>query len=296
MPEQLILDRELLIAVSFKIMIKQIKIEIKNSINQIEFKFMFAVILFVSLMSIVLNCYHDYGRNILYIQSYVDNSMYVSIKARPIVNIFQYLSPLIVMIIYSSSKWKEEKNGMHPMIISRMTKKDYYFSKFIANFVIVFSVILFSGLINLIISYIIYPTIAFDNRWGLPVYDIIQGYDPNILFDFLRIQNPLIYILSKILLISIFLGTISNIPYSLSFLRLFHKMEFIQICIMSFIGVAGVSVIGIIFDMSFLNYISYMMIDANISFLSVCVSIIVLNLLEIFILIKGMRKYETIDS
>ena len=296
MPEQLILDRELLIAVSFKIMIKQIKIEIKNSINQIEFKFMFAAILFVSLMSIVLNCYHDYGRNILYIQSYVDNSMYVSIKARPIVNIFQYLSPLIVMIVYSSSKWKEEKNGMYSMIISRMTKKDYYFSKFIANFVIVFSVILFSGIINLIISYIVYPVIAFDNRWGIPVYDIIQGYDQNILFDFLRIQNPLIYILSKILLISIFLGTISNIPYSLSFFRLFHKMEFIQMCVMSFIGVAGVSVIGIIFDMSFLNYISYMMIDANISFLSVCVSIIVLNLLEIFILIKGMRKYETIDS
>lgn len=280
--------------VSFKNMLKQVKIEIKNSINQIEFKFVFAAILLVSLISIILNCYQDYGRNILYIRSYIDNSMYISIKARAIVNIFQYLSPLIVMIIYSSSKWKEEKNGMQPMIITRIKKKDYYFSKFIANFVIVFSVILFSGIINLIISYIVYPTIGFDNRWGIPVYDIIQGYDQNILFDFLRIQNPLIYILSKILLISLFLGTISNIPYSLSFLKLFNKMEFIQICIMSFIGVAGISVIGIIFDVSFLNYISYMMVDANISLLSVCISIIVLNLSEIFILIKGMKKYETI--
>lgn len=275
-------------------MIKQIKIEIKNSINQIEFKFAFAAILLVSLISIILNCYQDFGHNILYIRSYVDNFMYVSIKARSIVNIFQYLSPLIVMIIYSSSKWKEEKNGMQTMIITRTKKKDYYVSKFIANFMIVFVVILFSGIVNLIISYIVYPTIGFDNRWGLPVYDIIQGYDQNILFDFLRIQNPLIYILSKIMLISIFLATVSNIPYSLSFIKPFNRMEFIQICIMSFIGIAGISVIGIIFDLSFLNYISYMVIDANISFLSVCVSILMLNLSEILILVKGMKQYETI--
>ena len=275
-------------------MIKQIKIEIKNSINQIEFKFTFAAILLISLISIILNCYQDFGHNILYIRSYVDNSMYVSIKARAIINIFQYLSPLIVMIVYSSSKWKEEKNGMQTMIITRTKKKDYYVSKFIANFVLVFSVILFSGIINLIISYIVYPAVGFDNRWGMPVYDIIQGYDQNILFDFLRIQNPLIYILSKILLISIFLAAVSNIPYSLSFIKPFNQMEFIQICIMSFIGIAGISVIGIIFDLSFLNYISYMVIDANISFLSVCVSILMLNLSEILILIKGMKKYETI--
>lgn len=275
-------------------MIKQIKIEIKNSINQIEFKFAFAAILLVSLISIILNCYQDFGHNILYIRSYVDNSMYVSIKARAIINIFQYLSPLIVMIVYSSSKWKEEKNGMQTMIITRTKKKDYYISKFIANFMLVFSVILFSGIINLIISYIVYPTVGFDNRWGFPVYDIIQGYDKNILFDFLRIQNPLIYILSKILLSSIFLATVSNIPYSLSFIKPFNRMEFIQICIMSFIGIAGISIIGIIFNLSFLNYISYMVIDANISFLSVCVSILILNLSEILILIKGMKKYETI--
>ena len=277
-------------------MIKQIKLEMKNSINQIEFKFVFATILLVSLISIILNCYQDYGRNILYIKSYIDNSMYISINARAIINIFQYLSPFIVMIIYSSSKWKEEKNGMQVMIITRLKKKDYYFSKFIANFIIVFSVILFSGIINLIISYIVYPSIGFDNRWGIPVYDIIQGYDQNILFDFLRIQNPLIYILSKNILISFFLATISNIPYSLSFIKLFNKMEFIQICIMSFIGIAITSVISIIFDVSFLNYISYITIDANISFLSVCVSIILLNLLEIFILIKGTKKYETIHQ
>ena len=275
-------------------MIKQIKIEIKNSINQIEFKFTFAAILLISLISIILNCYQDFGHNILYIRSYVDNSMYVSIKARAIINIFQYLSPLIVMIVYSSSKWKEEKNGMQTMIITRTKKKDYYVSKFIANFVLVFSVILFSGIINLIISYIVYPAVGFDNRWGMPVYDIIQGYDQNILFDFLRIQNPLIYILSKILLISIFLAAVSNISYSLSFIKPFNQMEFIQICIMSFIGIAGISIIGIIFDLSFLNYISYMVIDANISFLSVCVSILMLNLSEILILIKGMKKYETI--
>ncbi len=275
-------------------MIKQIKIEIKNSINQIEFKFTFAAILLISLISIILSCYQDFGHNILYIRSYVDNSMYVSIKARAIINIFQYLSPLIVMIVYSSSKWKEEKNGMQTMIITRTKKKDYYVSKFIANFVLVFSVMLFSGIINLIISYIVYPAVGFDNRWGMPVYDIIQGYDQNILFDFLRIQNPLIYILSKILLISIFLAAVSNIPYSLSFIKPFNQMEFIQICIMSFIGIAGISVIGIIFDLSFLNYISYMIIDANISFLSVCVSILMLNLSEILILVKGMKQYETI--
>ena len=277
-------------------MIKQVRIEIKNAMNQIEFKVLFAAILLISLISILLNCFQDYGRNILFIRSYVDNSMYISIKARPIVSVFEYLSPLIVMMIYSSSKWKEEKNGMQSMIITRTNKREYYLSKFIANFIIVFGVILFSGLINLLISYTVYPVVGFDNRWGIPVYDLIQRYDKRALLDLLRIQNPFVYILIKNIIVSTFLATISNIPYCLSFIKPFKEMEFIQICIMTFIAIAVASIIGVILHISFINYISYMYVDARISFSSVCVSIIVLNITEVLILFKGMKKYETIHS
>ena len=277
-------------------MIKQVRIEIKNAMNLIEFNVLFAAILLISLISILLNCFQDYGRNILFIRSYVDNSMYISIKARPIVSVFEYLSPLIVMMIYSSSKWKEEKNGMQSMIITRTNKKEYYLSKFMANFIIIFSVILFSGLINLLISYIVYPVVGFDNRWGIPVYDLIQRYDNRALLDLLRIQNPLVYILVKNIIVSTFLATISNIPYCLSFIKHFKEMEFIQICIMTFIALAVASVIGVIFHISFINYISYMYVDARISFSSVCLTIIVLNIAEVLILFKGMKKYETIHS
>lgn len=277
-------------------MIKQVRIEIKNAVNQIEFKVLFAAIFLISLISILLNCFQDYGRNILFIRSYIDNSMYISIKARPIMSVFEYLSPLIVMMIYSSSKWKEEKNGMQSMIITRLNKKEYYLSKFIANFIIVFGVVLFSGLMNLLISYIVYPTVGFDNRWGIPVYDLIQRYDNRALLDLLRIQNPFVYILVKNIIVSTFLATISNIPYCLSFIKHFKEMEFIQICIMTFIAIAVASVIGVIFHISFINYISYMYVDARISFSSVCLSIIVLNITEVLILFKGMKKYETIHS
>lgn len=277
-------------------MIKQVRIEIKNAMNQIEFKVLFAAILLISLISILLNCFQDYGHNILFIKSYVDNSMYNSIKARPIVSVFEYLSPLIVMMIYSSSMWKEEKNGMQSMIITRTNKREYYLSKFIANFIIVFGVILFSGLINLLISYTVYPVVGFDNRWGIPVYDLIQRYDKRALLDLLRIQNPFVYILIKNIIVSTFLATISNIPYCLSFIKPFKEMEFIQICIMTFIAIAVASIIGVILHISFINYISYMYVDARISFSSVCVSIIVLNITEVLILFKGMKKYETIHS
>ena len=277
-------------------MIKQVRIEIKNAVNQIEFKVLFAAILLISLISILLNCFQDYGCNILFIRSYIDNSMYISTKARAIVSVFEYLSPLIVMMIYSSSKWKEEKNGMQSMIITRINKREYYLSKFIANFIIVFGVVLFSGLINLLISYIVYPTVGFDNRWGIPVYDLIQRYDKRALLDLLRIQNPFIYIVVKNIIISTFLATISNIPYCLSFIKPFKEMEFIQICIMTFIAIAVSSVIGVILHISFINYISYMYVDARISFSSVCLSIIVLNIAEVLILFKGMKRYETIHS
>ena len=277
-------------------MIKQVRIEIKNAVNQIEFKVMFAAILLISLISILLNCFQDYGCNILFIRSYIDNSMYISTKARPIVSVFEYLSPLIVMMIYSSSKWKEEKNGMQSMIIIRINKREYYLSKFIANFIIVFGVVLFSGLINLLISYIVYPAVGFDNRWGIPVYDLIQRYDKRALLDLLRIQNPFIYIVVKNIIISTFLATISNIPYCLSFIKPFKEMEFMQICIMTFIAIAVSSVIGVILHISFINYISYMYVDARISFSSVCLSIIVLNIAEVLILFKGMKRYETIHS
>lgn len=199
-------------------------------------------------------------------------------------------------MIYSSSKWKEEKNGMQSMIITRTNKREYYLSKFIANFIIVFGVILFSGLINLLISYTVYPVVGFDNRWGIPVYDLIQRYDKRTLLDLLRIQNPFVYILIKNIIVSTFLATISNIPYCLSFIKPFKEMEFIQICIMTFIAIAVASIIGVILHISFINYISYMYVDARISFSSVCVSIIVLNITEVLILFKGMKKYETIHS
>ena len=277
-------------------MIKQVRIEIKNAVNQIEFKVLFAAILLISLISILLNCFQDYGRNILFIRSYVDNSMYISIKARPIVSVFEYLSPLIVMMIYSSSKWKEEKNGMQSMIITRTNKKEYYLSKFIANFIIIFGVILFSGLINLLISYIVYPVVGFDNRWGIPVYDLIQRYDKRALLDLLRIQNPFVYILVKNIIVSTFLATISNIPYCLSFIKPFKVMEFIQICIMTFIAIAVASIIGVILHISFINYISYMYVDARISFSSVCLSIIVLNIAEVLILFKGIKCETKINQ
>ena len=277
-------------------MIKQVRIEIKNAVNQIEFKVLFATILLISLISILLNCFQDYGHNILFIRSYIDNSMYISIKARPIMSVFEYLSPLIVMMIYSSSKWKEEKNGMQSMIITRINKKEYYLSKFIANFIIVFGVVLFSGLMNLLISYIVYPTVGFDNRWGIPVYDLIQRYDNRALLDLLRIQNPFVYIFVKNIIVSTFLATISNIPYCLSFIKHFKEMEFIQICIMTFIVIAVASVIGVIFHISFINYISYMYVDARISFSSVCLSIIVLNIAEVLILFKGMKCETKINQ
>lgn len=40
-------------------MIKQVRIEIKNAVNQIEFKVLFAAILLISLISILLNCFQD---------------------------------------------------------------------------------------------------------------------------------------------------------------------------------------------------------------------------------------------
>lgn len=114
--------------------------------------------------------------------------------------------------------------------------------------------------------------------------------------DLLRIQNPFVYILIKNIIVSTFLATISNIPYCLSFIKPFKEMEFIQICIMSFIAIAVASIIGVILHISFINYISYMYVDARISFSSVCLAIIVLNIAEVLILLKGMKKYETIHS
>ena len=140
------------------------------------------------------------------------------------------------------------------------------------------------------------PTVGFDNRWGIPVYDLIQRYDNRALLDLLRIQNPLVYILVKNIIVSTFLATISNIPYCLSFIKHFKEMEFIQICIMTFIAIAVASVIGVIFHISFINYISYMYVDARISFSSVCLSIIVLNIAEVLILFKGMKCETKINQ
>ena len=65
---------------------------------------------------------------------------------------------------------------------------------------------------------------------------------------------------------------------------------------MTFIAIAVASIIGVIFHISFINYISYMYVDARISFSSVCLSIIVLNIAEVLILFKGMKVWNKNQS
>lgn len=90
----------------------------------------------------------------------------------------------------------------------RMDKKRYiYGDAFVVVTVTAISFMVVLGL-NQILCFVAFPLSGADNRWGITEYDLMDSFQPDLLFDIWSIQNPYVYNFLYIVIIGILAGAL----------------------------------------------------------------------------------------
>lgn len=201
---------------------KSLVLELKNCINRKEFKFIFSFLLFLSLGGFFIGCYEFYGTQATFLRSAYEMSMIQDIYSGSILQFIIILLPILSTIIYADSFYTEREDGTYTFILTRTKLRTYVISKAIAIFLITFMAFLIPLLINQGLSFITFPLEGLDNNFSLPPYDIgIQNYTSGseYVFDFIRIQSPLLYNILRMMIISLLAAGFSLLSYGLYFTK-----------------------------------------------------------------------------
>ena len=273
-------------------MYRQIKMELKNCINQMELKFIFSILWCISIGGFIINCFMYKNSYYQFLRAANENFILVSTSTRAIIIVLALFFPLLAMRIYSGSFKKEERSNLTQLIILRTSKKRYIWSKAIAIFIITFLSFLIPLLINQLLCYLTFPIEGFDNRWALPNYDLIRRYENTDLFDFFRIQYPFIYNLLYILIYSTLGGIIALLAYGVNFVQKFKSIKELQVNIIIFVIFMLSSFSSQILKIPIMDFLSYTPAGKKAHFIGLVLYCLFIFICAITLIIRGCGKYE----
>lgn len=273
-------------------MFNQFKLEVKNCINQIEFKFIFMFIWAISIGGFFITCIKNNGTYYQFIRGSNENFILMSTNTRAILMILALFFPLLSICIYAGSYSKERKENITYSIILRSSKGKYVVSKSLAIIAVTFLSFFIPLFINQILCYLVFPMDGLDNRWGIPNYDLIQSYSGKALFDLFRIQYPFIYNLLYILIYSILGSVLALLAYGISFINKIKRFQGIQVNVSIFIVVMIVSYVAQMLKINMLDYLSYVQPGRNGTFYGFIIITVLMLLSAIILIFKGYKKYE----
>ncbi|MCB2360027.1 hypothetical protein [Clostridium estertheticum] len=201
-------------------------IETKNCLKRKEFKFIFAVLMFLALASFLAEVLPFYGLRSTSIRSSYESGMIQGVYGNYFKGIEILLLPLLAVIIYSDSFYMEKKWQVHKVIITREKQKNYIIAKGLVIFTVTFFTFLVPMVVNQILCSIIFPKIGLNNNSSLPPYDIaVQNYHSNLAFEFTRIQNPLLFNVTYMIIISLTAALLATLAYSIFFIYTKNKLS-----------------------------------------------------------------------
>ena len=180
-------------------------------------------------------------------------------------------------------------------MLTRMGKKRYYLSLFWANFISAFTVILIFSLFNLICVRIAFPYEGTDSLYANTAYNLIDKYRPEMSFENFRMISNELYLFAKIAFISFAFATMSNLGYTLSFLKSLKKVNFIILNFAIFLILIGLAFVAELIDINYLNYMNYFRAEEIISTWLVIFVFVSVFIMEFLFLNFRLKNYENID-
>ncbi|MDV3427301.1 MAG: hypothetical protein LIR50_09465 [Bacillota bacterium] len=208
------------------------KVEIKNCINRNEFRIMFIILLSINVFAFVNTCIFVKGYGISKLRSGYEMSILLYPHEQAILSTILFVLPLFAAIVYSDSFISDVKTEVYLYITTRVNQNKYIIAKAITVAVSAFLIIFIPFIINLTLSILTFPPMDYETN-GLPAY--IIEYIPEDLFNWLRIENPFLFSVFSITIISIFSSLYALLTYSISLIIRKNKLIPITIITMSYL-------------------------------------------------------------
>lgn len=267
---------------------------IRNQINRSEFKICFALLNCLSVFGLIIGYTKNYKNDFVFLRSAADNFLLTSTDARVARMLFVFLFPLLAASFGTcySSKNNKESNGIFALL--RMNKKLFVYGNAIvvvctaiAGFMIVLG-------LNQLMCILAFPLEGYDNRWGLAPYRLIESFQPDLLFDIWTIQNPYVYNILYILIISIMAGGIALLTYSLGFIKEIKKWTPIQLSVFVFVIFILLFAAGDFFQFPAISYLSYAEPGHSVNLMQYIIFTGSLYILGSILTIIGEKRYENL--
>lgn len=273
---------------------KRISFFIKNQINRSEFKICFIILILLSISGVVMGYCQNYKKDLMFIRSAADNFLLASTYARVIEMLFALLFPLLAASLCAGYKKGSKKNEDCLFSLLRMNKKQFVYGNAVVVVVMTIMVFMFTLILNQLLCLLAFPLHGADNRWGQPRYELICSFNPEYLFDIWVIQNPYIYNILYIIIISILAGGIALLTYGLGYLKMLERLKPIQLSAIVFIGFIMLFVISQFIGISGISFLSYVETGHSVSLTQYCIFTCFIYLAGLVLTIKGKEVYEVI--
>lgn len=157
--------------------------------------------------------------------------------------LYYILFPILAALPYADTFYTDIQSGYVKQIFTRSKKTNYYFAKYLVNFIVSGTVVVIPLLINLLGSAVILPSIIPQVSSGF------YGIGPESLWSELFYTNPYLYIYFYLFIDFIFAGLLSSIALMLAsylsnkFLVIFSPF-IIYILVYTFTNVLGAHTIN----------------------------------------------------
>lgn len=136
-------------------MIKSIRMQFSIMINSISFKVGFSIVMLYVLASYITTLVLNMNTDIAFMHSAHD--MFCGVEFSALRTIFEAVFPFIVVFPFSFSYLTDLSVKVHPYLIGRMGRRNYFAGKIVTNFVGSFMIIFIPFCINLLLCCITFP-------------------------------------------------------------------------------------------------------------------------------------------
>lgn len=252
-----------------------------------EFYFSIIGILLINLVHLFLVIHFNYNSNLLFETGY--KAEYLYILYNPYVNlnmIIIIVFPIICSTILSDINFLEKKQKTNNFLYTRLSSKKLVISRFVIIIFTVFLINFLAFLLNYISFYFIYGSGNALSHFQSPAFYMISK---NFLFmDSLRLSNLPLFIICITAHVSLILGLLSGLAYSISF---FVKQKII-IYIFPFLILILAEFILPLFNLSSYSIVGQLQPLSTFTGVNALILYCVLLLFNIILLIFGCKKKD----
>ncbi len=268
---------------------KCIRFFVKNQINRSEFKVTFVILFLLGTGGMIMGYAQNYQNDLVFLRSAADNFLLTSTESRVIKMMFSLCFPLLAAALCTGYR---RGNALFSML--RMNKKQYIYGN--ALVVIGITVISFMSVLGLnqLLCFVAFPLSGSDNRWGMTEYDLMNSFQADLLFDIWSVQNPYVYNLLYIVIISILAGGIAFLDYGLGYVKRLGQLKPVLLSVLVFLVFIALFVIGDLLDIPAISFLAYIEPGHAVNLVQYAAFTGCIYVLGMVLTIKGKKEYEYI--